>query len=439
MKNFAPFKLLTKGEIMSDYTIYTDGSCLNNPGPGGWAAIIINNVTKEREEISGGKKDTTNNRMEVLAAVMALRKISAGDSAEIYTDSAYLKKAFSAGWLENWKRNGWLTANNKPVLNQDLWRELDELVSARSVNFNWVKGHAGNSYNEWCDKLAHAAAANSAKENNQNESLEKLALNSSLFGDSQDLPSAKIKIAKKLQMKKYRQELNLFVAEGLRLCEMAADFSEIEFGFCTEEFLRNERAKKLVEKLQKVTEIFKVPSNTFDKISDTQTPQGILLVVKQKIFDVEEVLKKSLIVALDGVQDPGNVGTILRTAEAFGCGIILLDGAADIFNSKVVRSSMGAIFSVPAVQMSHEKFLQTMKKANFEVSAAVLDSKSENYLNHDFTKKSAVVFGSEADGVTEKISSAAKKIFIPMLGNAESLNVATAAAIIISEAVRQRK
>ena len=423
---------------MSDFTIYTDGSCLNNPGPGGWAAIIINNVTKEREEISGGKKDTTNNRMELLAAVMGLKKISAGDSAEIYTDSSYVRKAFSAGWLENWKRNGWLTANGKSVLNQDLWRELDELVSARSVNFNWVKGHAGNSYNEWCDKLARAAATNSLKESNQDECAENLALNNSLFGDSEDLPSAKIKIAKKLQMKKYRQELNLFVAEGLRLCEMALEFSEIEFGFYTEEFLKNERAKILVEKLQNVTEIFKVPSNAFDKISDTRTPQGILLVVKQKFFEVEEVTKKSLIIALDGVQDPGNVGTILRTAEAFNCGVVLMNGSADIFNSKVVRSSMGAIFSIPAVQMTCEEFLELMRIFKFEISAATLEKKSKTYFKHDFKKKSAVVFGSEANGVSEKILSAAKKIFIPMSGNAESLNVSTAAAIIISEAIRQR-
>lgn len=423
---------------MSDFTIYTDGSCLNNPGPGGWAAIIINNLTKEVEEISGGKKDTTNNRMELLAAVMALKKISEGDSAEIYTDSAYLKKAFSSGWLKNWKRNGWLTANNKPVLNQDLWREIDKLVSERSVNFNWVKGHAGNSYNEWCDKLARAAAKNSLEESVQDESAEKLALNSSLFGDSKDLPSAKIKIAKKLQMKKYRQELNLFVAEGLRLCEMALDNSEIEFGFYTEEFLKNERAKNLVEKLKEVTEIFKIPPETFDKISDTRTPQGILLVVKQKIFEIEEVTKKTLIIALDGVQDPGNVGTILRTAEAFNCGVILLNGSADIFNSKVVRASMGAIFSIPAVQMTCEEFLELMKIFKFEVSASVLDSDAKIYFKHKFKKKSAVVFGSEADGVSKEISDVSKKIFIPMLGNAESLNVSTAAAIVISEAIRQR-
>ena len=115
-----------------------------------------------------------------------------------------------------------------------------------------------------------------------------------------------------------------------------------------------------------------------------------------------------------------------------------MNGSADIFNSKVVRSSMGAIFSIPAVQMTCEEFLELMRIFKFEISAATLEKKSKTYFKHDFKKKSAVVFGSEANGVSEKILSAAKKIFIPMSGNAESLNVSTAAAIIISEAIRQR-
>ena len=117
--------------------------------------------------------------------------------------------------------------------------------------------------------------------------------------------------------------------------------------------------------------------------------------------------------------------------------MILLDGAADIFNSKVVRSSMGAIFTVTAAKMSAEIFLALMKDFNFNLTAAVLDDTAEKYFNRDFTKKSAVVFGSEAEGVSAEIFNAAEKIFIPMCGKAESLNVATAAGIIISEAVRQ--
>ncbi|MBQ9442098.1 MAG: ribonuclease HI [Selenomonadaceae bacterium] len=423
---------------MSSFTIYTDGSCLNNPGPGGWAAVITDNVTGEREEISGGVKYTTNNRMELMAAISALEKTDEGDSAEIFTDSAYLKKAFNDGWLENWKRNGWITTNKKNVSNQDLWQELDELVSKRDVVFRWVKGHSGTSGNEWCDKLARAAAVNSVIKNSNEDKTETLKLTDSLFGEDFNLPTKYLKIAKKLQMKKYRQEFNFFVAEGLRLCEMALSSTKIEFGFFTEEFLKNERAEELVKKLQVLTKLYKIPSDTFDKISDTQTPQGILLVLRQNLSTPEDVAKKSPIIVLDGVQDPGNVGTILRTAEAFDCAVILLEGSADIYNSKVVRSSMGAIFSLPVALMTREEFLTFAQIKKFEVSATVLDPSAEIYFKHKFKKKSAIVFGSEANGVSEEISDSAKKIFIPMQGTAESLNVSTAAGIIISEIVRQR-
>ena len=423
---------------MSSFTIYTDGSCLNNPGPGGWAAVITDNVTGEREEISGGVKYTTNNRMELMAAISALEKTDEGDSAEIFTDSAYLKKAFNDGWLENWKRNGWITTNKKNVSNQDLWQELDELVSKRDVVFRWVKGHSGTSGNEWCDKLARAAAVNSVIKNSNEDKTETLKLTDSLFGEDFNLPTKYLKIAKKLQMKKYRQEFNFFVAEGLRLCEIALSSTKIEFGFFTEEFLKNERAEELVKKLQVLTKLYKIPSDTFDKISDTQTPQGILLVLRQNLSTPEDVAKKSPIIVLDGVQDPGNVGTILRTAEAFDCAVILLEGSADIYNSKVVRSSMGAIFSLPGALMTREEFLTFAQIKKFEVSATVLDPSAEIYFKHKFKKKSAIVFGSEANGVSEEVSDSAKKIFIPMQGTAESLNVSTAAGIIISEIIRQR-
>lgn len=137
--------------------IHTDGSCLGNPGAGGWAAIIVDKQN-HREEIFGGEEHTTNNRMELTAAIRALEKISAGANVELFTDSSYLKNAFTNGWLVNWKRNGWKTASKSPVLNQDLWRELDELISARAVKFNWVKGHAGDFFNERCDLLARTTA-----------------------------------------------------------------------------------------------------------------------------------------------------------------------------------------------------------------------------------------------------------------------------------------
>ncbi|MBQ7454473.1 MAG: ribonuclease HI [Selenomonadaceae bacterium] len=137
--------------------IHTDGSCLGNPGAGGWAAVIVDEKN-HREEIFGGEEHTTNNRMELTAAISALKKISAGERVELFTDSSYLKNAFTNGWLVKWKRNGWKTAAGTSVLNRDLWQELDELISTRAVKFNWVKGHAGNFFNERCDELARGFA-----------------------------------------------------------------------------------------------------------------------------------------------------------------------------------------------------------------------------------------------------------------------------------------
>lgn len=143
---------------MGKFTIFTDGSCLGNPGAGGYAAVILGEGGVF-EEISGGEALTTNNRMELMAAIVALKRIGAGDSAEIFTDSSYLKNAFAQNWLARWKINGWKTAAKKPVLNKDLWMELDALIASRRVKFHWVKGHAGNGYNERCDELARRMAA----------------------------------------------------------------------------------------------------------------------------------------------------------------------------------------------------------------------------------------------------------------------------------------
>lgn len=251
------------------------------------------------------------------------------------------------------------------------------------------------------------------------------------------MSNAKFKLVRKLAQKKYREEFGLFVAEGMRLCEMALNCAEIEFCFYTENFLKSARQLELIARLEKISSTEKISAEDFQKICETETPQGILIVVRQKISSPQDVAKKSFTAVLDGVGDPGNAGTILRTAEAFDCGIIFLEGATDIFNPKVVRASMGAIFHAAVTKMSRESFLSWANSNSFEITAAVLDDSAEKYFLHDFTKKTAVVFGSEAAGVSQKIFDAAKKIFIPMRGAAESLNVATAAGIIISEAARQ--
>ena len=143
----------------ADYIIHTDGSCLRNPGgAGGWAAVIETAATGAVEEKSGGAPETTNNRMELTAALMALSAVPEGARVALYTDSQYLKNAFTKFWLPAWKKRGWKKADGEPVLNQDLWVQLDAAFAARQVQFHWVKGHAGNQRNERCDALARAEA-----------------------------------------------------------------------------------------------------------------------------------------------------------------------------------------------------------------------------------------------------------------------------------------
>ena len=143
----------------ADYIIHTDGSCLRNPGgAGGWAAVIETAATGAVEEKSGGATETTNNRMELTAALMALSAVPEGARVALYTDSQYLKNAFTKFWLPAWKKRGWKKADGEPVLNQDLWVQLDAVFAARQVQFHWVKGHAGNPRNERCDALARAEA-----------------------------------------------------------------------------------------------------------------------------------------------------------------------------------------------------------------------------------------------------------------------------------------
>ena len=137
--------------------IYTDGSCIGNPGKGGWAAIIF--IDGKKTEIKGGKKDTTNNQMELLAPIKALREIPKGSKVQIFTDSKYVKSGITE-WIHNWKKNGWKTANKKDVSNKELWTELDLLNNEFEINWNWVKAHSTDELNNEVDLLARSAANN---------------------------------------------------------------------------------------------------------------------------------------------------------------------------------------------------------------------------------------------------------------------------------------
>ncbi len=137
---------------MKNVKIYTDGACSGNPGPGGWGAVLIYKSVKK--ELSGGEKETTNNRMELTAVIKSLEALTEPCEVELTTDSKYVCDAINKEWLYSWKNNSWKKADKKPVLNVDLWQILLELLDKHKVTFNWIKGHDGNEFNERCDELA---------------------------------------------------------------------------------------------------------------------------------------------------------------------------------------------------------------------------------------------------------------------------------------------
>ena len=132
--------------------IYTDGACRGNPGPGGWGALLRHG--ENTRELCGGEANTTNNRMELMAAIEALNALKRACRVELHTDSNYVRQGITS-WMHNWKRNGWKTAAKKPVKNDDLWRALDEATLRHDIEWHWVKGHAGNPGNETADRLAN--------------------------------------------------------------------------------------------------------------------------------------------------------------------------------------------------------------------------------------------------------------------------------------------
>jgi ribonuclease HI len=132
-------------------TLYTDGACSGNPGPGGWGAVLL--FGEAKKELFGGEKQTTNNRMELMAAIEGLNALKRPCAVNLYTDSQYVKNGMMS-WITGWKRNGWRTANKEPVKNMELWQALEVAVARHKVTWHWVKGHAGDFYNERADELA---------------------------------------------------------------------------------------------------------------------------------------------------------------------------------------------------------------------------------------------------------------------------------------------
>lgn len=255
----------------------------------------------------------------------------------------------------------------------------------------------------------------------------------------------KIKLAASLTKRKNRRETGLFIAEGVRLAEMAvaADY-EIKFALYTDEAAREARAVAVLEALDsRGVTLCETTAALYKKASATESPQGLMLVMRAKKYSLEDFPAETnkLYVVLDGVQDPGNVGTIIRTADAVGAsGVILLTGTADVYSDKTVRASMGSLFNMPVVEgVSVAELMEFTQVQGLTLYATALDETAAPHFAQDFTAPCAIVLGNEGNGVSSEILKAARKTYIPMYGSAESLNVSMSAAIVLYEAVRQRR
>lgn len=255
----------------------------------------------------------------------------------------------------------------------------------------------------------------------------------------------KIKLVASLAKRKNRTAEGLFIAEGIRLSEMAlsSDF-EINFALYTAKLLVNERGQKILAMLDsKKINSYEVTENIYHKVSATTAPQGIMLIMKQKKYRLAELnnTKNPLYVVLNNVQDPGNVGTIIRTADAVNASaVILTNGTADVYSDKTVRSTMGSIFNLPIVEnVSDSEVLNFLQQNNICAYATALDSTAKPHFLQDFSTRTAIIFGNEGNGVADIFLQNSAKTYIPMYGKAESLNVGMSVAIVLYEAVRQRK
>lgn len=267
----------------------------------------------------------------------------------------------------------------------------------------------------------------------------------------------KIKLAARLKKRKNRRETGLFIAEGVRLAELAvASDYEIEFALYTEDCAADARAAVVLAALEsRGVTLCETTAALYKKASATETPQGLMLIMRAKKYRLAELMavdtdsaatssasaQAPLFVVLDGVQDPGNVGTIIRTADAVGAsGVILLEGTADAYSDKTVRASMGSLFHIPMVEGARAAELLTlMEERGLTLYATALDETAREHFAQDFTRPCAIVLGNEGSGVSEAVLARAEKTYIPMYGHAESLNVGMSAAIVLYEAVRQRR
>lgn len=259
----------------------------------------------------------------------------------------------------------------------------------------------------------------------------------------QSSQNSTIKEIKALHLKKNRDAEGTYFVEGIRFVNEAIDNEQNIIKIIISDKLENlNGGKEIIKKAESVcNECFLVNEKLFKEISDTQTPQGILAVLKKREFNLDTAIKEGKsIVVLDCLQDPGNVGTIIRTSDAAGISaVILTKGCVDLYSPKVLRSTMGSVFHMPIFEnMNIYETIELLKKSDYRVIASHLNGEN-NYFNEDLTGKIAIMVGNEANGISNETAELADSLVkIPMLGKAESLNASIAASIMIYEIVRQK-
>jgi TrmH family RNA methyltransferase len=252
-----------------------------------------------------------------------------------------------------------------------------------------------------------------------------------------------IKEVRSLKNRKSREEKKLFFVEGIKIIEEALkENAEIVRVLVSEEFVSREDSVPLMQIIEsRGCKCFIIPGKLFKEISDTETPQGIMAVVRTKHSGIDEIIhQNSSLVILDTIQDPGNIGTIIRTADAAGFdGIIISKGCVDIYNPKVIRATMGSIFRMPFhFSENLVDTIRILKSMDIRVIAAHLKG-DKNYFELDMSGNIAVVIGNEANGIRDDVSVLADDLVrIPMAGRTESLNASVAAGLLIYEVLRQR-
>ncbi len=259
------------------------------------------------------------------------------------------------------------------------------------------------------------------------------------------LSKEKLKELLKLKTKKGRKTQKRFLIEGMRLCEEMANSNwEAESVLFTSSFQNSSGGKKLLQKFErKNAKPIPVKPEKIKKLSETVTPQGIIAVAKIKKFSLNELWSEgsNIILALDAIRDPGNVGTLIRTVDAFGIdGVLLSSDTVELYNPKVVRSTMGSIFHLPIFdEVDLEKTIPQLKKRNFKIYGTdAKEGKDPDKV--DFSKKICLLIGSEAEGLNENLLKLSDEIIrIPIFGRAESLNVSIAGGILLYEITKRKR